>query len=439
MPQPPSIWNDYGFAGNPYTTDPIESTASGRRLLVGRDEELRKIGRHLGGGASVVALEGDFGVGKTSLAAAAAYEATQWRDGGGPLFLPIRTRLSLRVEDTRETFERKVMRAVGIALVESEAWLKADGRKVSGVDAVRRWLQSPEGTGWTGGLGASVTGYGGTASAGRTRSPSGSPGFNEQGFNDLIDSWLGEFFPDRSAGGVICFLDNLEELRDSETALRVLEPLRDALFKRPGLRWIISGAQGMVRAAYSSPKMTGVFLDPIEVSPLSHEEVPQVIDARTEALRLHRDAVEPVSKVAFASLYRSIGQNLRYALNLAERYAYEQEPGQLRVLDEAARDARFDQAVSEEAERIYAAYSKGVSAADWKVFEILLRDFSGTCSPSEYASFGYSAQPPLLARIAKLVEAHLVTYTKDEADQRRRTVSVTDHGRLAYYRRRAAE
>lgn len=428
--QPTSIWHDYGFSGNPYSTDPIEPSADGRKLLVGREEQLRKIGRHLAGGASVVALEGDFGVGKTSLAAAAAYEASQWRADGGPLFVSIQGRLSLRIEDTRESFERKVMRAVATTLLEHEAALRADGRSLPGAEGVRRWLQSPEGGGWSAGAGlvASVSG-------GRTRTPSGSAGFNEVGLAELVDDWLEGLFPDRSAGGVICFLDNLEELHDSTTALKVMEPLRDALFKRPGLRWIVSGAQGMVRAAYSSPKMTGVFLNPIEVPPLPHDEVPQVIAARTMALRQSHDAMEPVSKAAFANLYRSIGQNLRYALNLAERYAYDQEPATIQAMTKEERDAAFDAYVLREANAIYDAYSTGLTKADWKVFEILLRDFSGACSPSEYANFGYSAQPPLLNRIQKLVGAHLVTYTKDEADARRRTVSVTDHGRLAYYRR----
>src|SRR4051794_3517129 len=140
--------------------------------------------------------------------------------------------------------------------------------------------------------------------------------------------------------------------------------------------------------------MTGVFLSPIEVQPLPHDEVPQVIAARTEALRRRVDAVAPVSKTAFAHLYRSIGQNLRYAMNLAERYAFDQEPAELRALSGEQRDRRFDEYLREEAERVYTAYAKGVSTADWKVFETLLRDFSGTCSPSEYARFGYAAQPP---------------------------------------------
>ncbi|MBD8608645.1 hypothetical protein IFT73_17460 [Aeromicrobium sp. CFBP 8757] len=435
MAMPTSVWHEYGFRGNPYSTDPIEVSAAGRELLIGREQELALIGRHLTGGASVVALEGDFGVGKTSLAAVAAFDAAQWSKEGGPLFLAMDTRLSLRPEDTRESFERRVVRAVAHVLVANAGSLKSGGRPLDGVEGVKRWLQAPEAGGWNASLGANVGGVaGGNAGFGKARTPNTSTGFAELGIAEIVDGWLAQLFPNRDSGGVLCFLDNLEELNDSGTALNVMEPLRDPLFKRPGLRWIISGAQGMVRAAYASPKMAGVFLNPIDVRPLPHKLVPQVIFARMKALQDQDDAVAPVSMTAFANLYRSIGQNLRYALNLSERYAFDSDPDELRGISEADRDLRFHESVLREADLVYAAQARDLGAADWKVFDHLLRSKAGSCSPSEYKDFGYAQMPPLLSRVRKLTEAHLVSYQIDEADQRRRTISVTDHGRLAYYR-----
>lgn len=435
METPVDIWSEYGFRGNPYSTDPIAPTAADRQLLVGRDAELGKISKQLAGGAAVVALEGDFGVGKTSLAAAAAYDASLWGESAGPLFLVSDTRLSLRSDDTRESFERRAMRSVAAALVSASDRLRSLGRPLSGVDGVARWLKSPEAGGWSANASASAAGFGGGLGLGRTKSPSSSQGFSDVGLTEIVDEWLSALFPERSAGGVICLLDNLEELQDSTTALRVMEPLRDPLFKRPGLRWIVSGAQGMVRAAYSSPKMTGVFLNPIDVSPLPHGDAPGVISARATALRVRDDAVPPVSARAFAGVYGAIGNNLRYALNLAERYAFDQDPAAIGVLAEDERDALFERELAAEADRIYQAYARGLTRADWRVFETLLREKSGACSPSEYFDFGYSAMPPLLVRVQKLQAANLVSYTVDQQDQRRRTISVTDHGRLAYYRR----
>jgi DNA-binding MarR family transcriptional regulator len=125
---------------------------------------------------------------------------------------------------------------------------------------------------------------------------------------------------------------------------------------------------------------------------------------------------------------------LRYTLNLAERYSFSTDAKSLTAMSGAERNGQFESWIANEAERVYRAYTPGLSKADWKVFDILLKDKSGSCSPSEFGDFGYTAMPPLLARIHKLESVNLVTYTVDNADQRRRTISVTDHGRLAYYR-----
>ncbi|MBC2934302.1 MarR family winged helix-turn-helix transcriptional regulator [Nocardioides sp. zg-1228] len=434
MTYPPSVWREFGYRGNLYSTDPIEVSNEGRALLVGRETELAKIARQLSGGASVIALEGDFGVGKTSLAAAAAYDATGWRATGGPLFIAAKSRLSLRPDDTRDSFERRTMRVVAAALIEAAELLRGEGRALGAVDAMNRWLNEPEAVSRNGQVSVSVLGSGGGGGLGTTRTPNETQGFAEDGMIALVDEWLKQAFPDRESGGVICFLDNLEELRDSATALAVMEPLRDALFKRPGLRWIVGGAQGMVRAAYSSPKMTGVFLNPIDVYPLSDDVAPAVIGARALALRESDDAFPPVSEQAFAHLYVSIGKNLRYALNLAERYSFDQDAEALRAVTGAERDAQFGESILREADAVYGSYASNLTKADWKVFDTLLREKSGSCSPSDFNAFGYAAMPPLLVRVRKLESAHLVSYTTDDADQRRRTISVTDHGRLAYYR-----
>ena len=231
MSFPTSVWHDYGFAGNLYSTDPIEMSDAGRALLVGRDAELKKIAKQLSGGASVVALEGDFGVGKTSLAAAAAFDATKWRMDGGPLFIAAKTRLSLRTDDTLETFERRTIRAVATALIGAADSLRQEGRALSGVDAVKRWLSEPESVARNAEVNVTVLGSGGGVGGGTSRTPNSTVGFAESGIIAIVDDWLRETFPDRTSGGVICFLDNLEELRDSATALAVMEPLRDALFK----------------------------------------------------------------------------------------------------------------------------------------------------------------------------------------------------------------
>ncbi|MFB0840497.1 hypothetical protein ACETK3_21165 [Arthrobacter sp. E44] len=429
-----STWQEFGFRDNPYSTDAIQTTGEQWRLLVGREKELKKISRQLNGGAPVVSLEGNFGVGKTSLAAVAAHQATTLRAAGGPLFITTSKPLSLRPSDTVETFERRAFQQIAAALIGHADVLKKEGRPLRGLEDLKLWLLSPTGSGWNAALGLNLSGYGGSLGGGKSRTPSTSPGFTEAGVIQMIDGWLTELFPDRSSGGVICFIDNLEELKDTKIALDVLQPLRDPLLKRKGVRWIISGAQGIVRAAFASQKMYGVFLNPIEVPPIDSKLVPDVIERRARLLSMGEEASLPVSKHAFRTLYESIGYNLRYSLNLAERFCYDSDPDELVAKSEEERDEEFKQFILQESELVYKESAETLTKSDWAVFDKLLRDKAGSCSPSDFADFGYAGPSPLITRVNKLVAAHLVDYVIDESDLRRRSINATDHGRLAFYR-----
>ena len=83
-----SVWNEYGYRESIFSPDPIKAQEDQRKLLVGRENELARIKQQLRGGASVVSLEGDYGVGKTSLASAVMYDLECLNREGGPLFLP---------------------------------------------------------------------------------------------------------------------------------------------------------------------------------------------------------------------------------------------------------------------------------------------------------------------------------------------------------------
>lgn len=395
MTSPRVIWDEYGFSGNLYSTEPIAATAEGRRLFLGRDDERARIVRQLSGGASVVALEGDTGVGRTSLATAAAYDASRWHRRGGPLFIPLRVRLGLRPHETRESFELRGLKAVANTLVDAAPMLRTHGRTLS--------------------------------------APASLDGVADASLPELVDDWLEELFPSRASGGVICVIDNLERLSDNDEAMRLLAPVRDSMLKRHGLRWIICGSAGFVRAAQSNQWMSGVFLNPIQIEPLDSVVVPQVVAARIEEMRSRADATAPVSEAAFARLFTSIGRNLRFALNLAERYAFDQDPNQLKSLSCEELDARFEAAILAEADHVYAAHASELKTADWRVFDILLREKSGSCSAAEFTAFGYTVMPPLLIRINRTETAPLMTYSGNVGDKRNRTISVTDQGRLAYY------
>jgi hypothetical protein len=68
-----SIWNAYGFRDSPYATAPVPANEEGQRLFVGRSKELRRLGLLLNSAATHPTIEGENGVGKTSLVSVAGY------------------------------------------------------------------------------------------------------------------------------------------------------------------------------------------------------------------------------------------------------------------------------------------------------------------------------------------------------------------------------
>lgn len=441
MDMPVGVWVHYGFESSPYSTSALTTTDADESLLVGRDAELRVILRDLASGTQMVALEGDYGVGKSSLAAVATSSASRWRRDrrGAPLFLPSGTPLELEESDTATKLEKRAYYQVAGAILTHAKQLLSDGIPLQQVAEFHSWLGTAAGGGWSAGIGASYPGVGGlNFSAGRSRSANTSTGFNDSGAITLIDSWLATLFPGAGDGGVILLLDNLEVLRRFPNAVQLFESLRDRLFKRKGLRWIISGAEGTVRAALTTPKMSGVFPEPIDVLPLPHEQVKEVLSRRESALRSRSDSKLPVSATAFEAAYIATGRNLRVALGLAERFSLRTDPGVMVWKSVAERDALFADWRAAEGRKIVEQVSGKVKPAGWKVLTALVTVRDGFATPGDYADFGYNSMSSLLHQVQPLAQLGLLTYTVDEEDARRRLITATENGRLAVAARHSA-
>lgn len=429
---PASKWDVYGFRSTPYSTNELGPDSQAEKLLVGRDEELKTLHSDLVSGASLMALEGDYGVGKSSLAAAAAFGASNWRvRHGDAYFLSTPQALELHAAETVDEFERRSYFQIARVILSNAKRLTADGNRLDGAQALTRWLLSPEGTGWNAGIGLSAAVLGGIElSGGKTRAANTSAGFTDAGVIAIIDNWLNELFPDISRGGVILRLDNLENLGRDYRLVETFESLRDRLFKRRGLRWILSGAEGMVRTALSSPKMTGSFAEPLDVLPIPHDLAPDVIRRRAEVLATRAQWVLPVEPDAFERIYTRTGRNLRFSLSLADTYSLRADAGRVVWLSKEERAEEFFKYVELEGDRVVRQLAKRLPLAAQKVLTMLVNQKNGFASPSEYQDFGYQKMPSLLAQITTLKDLGLVTYAVDEGDARRRRITVSNNGRL---------
>jgi hypothetical protein len=425
------VWAEFGFTENPYATAPIPASADGDQLLVGRDAEIRELqGRILALGNHPT-IEGDNGVGKTSLISVACYRLRRDIEEGqiSPVLLPVSDDVfQLRTGESADEFVRKVYVRIASAIVEEHQFLKACGLNVPKVGDVREWLNSPMVKGW----GGSVSALGAGAGLSRSRSANGG-GFTEAGLMNTVNRWLRQLFPTAQAGGFLCILDNLELLETTADARGVLEAIRDPLLNHRGLRWILCGARGIVRTSASSPRLSGRLADPIEVGPISDHWVEAAIERRIERYRVSEDATAPVGPKSFLLLYDVLNRNLRVSFKFAEDFAlWLYGEGQTAGTQDSFHDL-FEVWLTTMADKHRDQTELGKRA--WQVFD-QLTDRGGACSPSDFTAFGFRAQNVMRTHIKALEAANLVTtMADDEHDKRRKTIMVTPRGWFVTYAR----
>lgn len=432
------VWADFGFTGNPYSVDPIPPSAEGDWLLVGREKEIKALESRIIESGAHPTLEGDNGIGKTSLISVVCYRLRAELERGRPgkVFLPVHDghddSFQLQPGDSPDAFIRKVYLRIASTIIAEHDFLDKLGLCVPDVREVNEWMNSPTVKGWSGGL--SVLGSGGQAA--RTRSLNGS-GFSEAGLVGTVDRWLRHLFPSPQSGGFICVIDNLELLETTQQARVLLEALRDPLLSRRGLRWILCGARGIVRTSAASPRLDGRLAEPMELEPISHRNVEAAIDRRIAQYADCEKPVAPVSPQSFRLLYDVLDHNLRQSFKYAEAFAFwlHEESGS--VMDRYSYGPLFQVWLTDRADKANEATELGKRA--WEVFDLLAAR-GGWCSPSDFRSFGFKSAQVMRPHVKALEAQNLVsTSLNDENDKRRKTIVMTARGWLVRYARSGYE
>lgn len=424
------MWESFGFRDNLYATPPLTGTAEGSQLLVGRDSEVKRLQMHWSSLDTHASMEGDNGVGKTSLVAVAAYRAmvAHSLDESSPLFLPLLEPFQMKAG---EDLEEQVLFVIARSIIHYQDAFKAARKEIPRLDDVRKWLDDPILRG--GGGGGSVLGFGGNASYSQSTN---SGGFSKAGFRETVRSWLKVIFPTKHDGAFVGVIDNLELLETSQDARRALEAMRDTVLALPGVKWVLCGANGIVRSSVGSQRLTGVIGDPIQIRPLTDEDIPIVIQRRIEAHRINADALAPVSPDGFSHLYQVAGRNLRITLKHAQDFSMWLFSNHRQEKFPTVRDELLEQWFNEQAE-LYIQDTKSITPAGWTFFDALLHD-GGTCSPGDYERFDFNSTQAMRPYVKQLEDANLVHSSIDDSDQRRRTIVATSNAWLIHYKRSGA-
>lgn len=417
------MWNEFGFTRNLYDTHPVKGDAAGSRLLVGRDTELSSLKRRIRDMDQIVTIEGPNGVGKTSLVLVAGYQLeNETRSLGKKSLILLPEPFQLSSEENSLVLKRKVYSSIATHFKNNESTYRKQLDIQFNLNPLNAWLENPLFLNGS----VSVANFG----VGGGRSPNTSTGFDIHGFFNVVERLLKSAFSD--GGGIVCVLDNLEILNTSQIARTRLEEMRDDLFSKHGIKWVVCGARGIVKSVASSARLQGRLQEPLEIQPLKSDAIPELISSRVKEYATSDSSVAPVGVKSFAHVFDVLNKNLRdslkfsgdFCLWLADRNSFKKDEQHLHSL--------FETWLAEQSENY--TTSLKIPPRSWTLFDEICEQ-GGSISPSDYEDFSFNSSQAMRGAISKLENADLIVSETDETDHRRKTIAITAKGWLIRYHR----
>jgi len=308
------IWELYGVRENPFSTSPLLVMGGSIPIesFVGRGEFIKRLSKVVGsGGGSRVFVYGDVGVGKTSfvnVVRSSAYEKK---------FFTHFKEITTQDKWTADEFILNTLSAI-------YSTLKLLKEKPIGEELYQR-LESLFQIGKKSvNAGVSVAGFGGNYGSERTTSNLTS--FSLQDFFSEVIEDINK----HTGKETIIHYNNLELV--SEKKIRYLfENLRD-FFQTKGVHFIFIGNLTAFSILQSVPRFSSILNDtPLNIEPLSLQEVKEIIRKRFEYLKLSEEYnfILPYDDDCLKVVYELMDGNIRDILNTLQTavfYATDEAP-----------------------------------------------------------------------------------------------------------------
>lgn len=410
-----------GFRKDPFNTMPLEGNASGKALLVDRVREIERLKNSIFETNLAPTLEGPNGIGKTSLINVALYEmTTEAKDASDPAFIICPYKFQITPTTDIDIFIDDMYREVALALIDQKdvAPVPPGYTRESLSVLLDNFLSNPVISNFSVNIGPIG---GGVAQALNT-----SQAFERNGFRSLVGSYLKQIYKGDEAGAVICVLDNLEILGTSENAKAAFETLRDQIFNVHGIRWVCSGAQGVIRGLWRSGRMNGYFCPPIIVKELEEESAHYLYEKRVEVYKQRTDASLPISLAQFQDLFEIFRGNTRFSLtdsSLFCAWCFEQYED----VNSIPADA-FDRWIDDELNNMYGEVYPYLSNAEKKFFGKALQ--WELVASNEFEDFGLETEDELIEIAKKFVSLGLLYL--DKGDNNISKISIYEISPSAY-------
>jgi hypothetical protein len=339
------LWEGSGFSKNPYNYKPLKVCSEDRELFVGRnkEQELFKV-QTAGTEGGIVVVEGPIGVGKTSFVNAMMYD--KWNPEGKmarnskksysylPSFETLRLNENVELSDFMLSVLSNCIFSLENQNVRGEKASDSDKDLKAGKELIANTVRSG-----TGGFSVSILGSGGGVNKSELAiQPSTIP---LPTIMNTMDKWFDAVVTEFDFDAVFVPINNLDILSE-ETVISFLNSARDTLLSRHHVWWILVGGPGLfstleTKARRVSELITG---QPVELEPMSLEEVLEAVRTRIERFRRNKDSKPPIPQEIVEMLYQVSNGEVRYIFKRLSDIIYDFRatfPSERRIPEQFAR------------------------------------------------------------------------------------------------------
>ena len=302
------MWEALGFTKDPYDASPLEPKPGDVDLLIGRQQQGVAFCSTLdSSNRGMLVISGVPGVGKTSFFNIYQYLLESQNTFFGPKLLADRVRCHVQPYDEPRSI---ALRSLQTLCRSVEEYCRLNGHSnLPQNKKILDWLSAQGKSGYT--LGINLLGVGG--SFGRTVSVPSVSDVSFEGIADLIVAVKNEAMQNLEVSGVQIALDNIENLGDQNIA-PILMTFRDTLFSIDNVWWILIGQSGFgsflqTQDSRVSDKLGG---QPIELSPISFEELDKAISKRVERFHSSAKGKSPLPSCIHKLLYDASHGEIRF-------------------------------------------------------------------------------------------------------------------------------
>ncbi|HMU37882.1 MAG TPA: hypothetical protein PKE31_02625 [Pseudomonadota bacterium] len=365
------VYSEWGFLQDPFDSDPIPMTDSTVPLLVDREEESRKIVRHLYARSNCLSLRGSRGIGKTSLVTLSVFnEFSRYkRTDTARLLLPCRRTFRCAPGVNPALVTDNIHFQLARTLLENRSCLGKNA--LPGYAEVCEWFSAPHTQTLDCGLEVLRSGIC------WERDPRAVHRLinGRASFYALICRWLEDAFPRLRPGGLVCMLDDVDLLGGPNEARSYFDELR-SLFFQTGLRWVLCCEGNILNDVLSFPSTLHYLAPPMMISSLSPALIAQVYERR---VRFHaepdREPRMPLAVEDFVWLVAIFCGDMAMAFAAADNFCVDLfEQSLIRFpQDLATKRAAFAAWIEARIHRILDDLGDKLSPQDWESFDRVVK------------------------------------------------------------------